>query len=498
MSNRTRLFIGAMAAIYAAARIWRLSDACLWFDEIFSVHAAEHSWSSLFWFVAQDLIHPPLFYMLLKTWIGIGGDGVLWLRLFPFLFSVLSIAPFLYLCRELRLSGSTTVTALALFAMNGALIKYAQEVRMYAPLLFFSLVSLWLFARFFFRGKNIWVLTFVNILLIYTHYFGWFFVVAEMLTIFIFQRVKIRHVLVMTGINLIAFLPWLIAIFRAAFSGSDIAENIGWISAPGFRAVFTFVFDLVEPFYFQQSSADPSTIIWVSLPILAAVVTAKLWYLFTERRDEDRRILYLLSIFLALPILLALVISLLAPYSIWGSRHLIIVFAPASILSAIFLNGIEIRNVRIAIIGLIAVLSLSALVRSAVYEPPSQIWCAWDPLAAQLPTGERQIVYTFEDLTAYHVWFSTRGRGDVDLYKVNGVEGIVEDKAYFIPRGFDDVTRIDPNGISGDRIWLMFRDQRLDERHPPLVGLLGAGYSIGERREMRTDSGMAFLIELKK
>jgi hypothetical protein len=37
---------------------------------------------------------------------------------------------------------------------------------MYGPLLFVSLVSAWLFARFFYRGKNIWILTLVNLLLV--------------------------------------------------------------------------------------------------------------------------------------------------------------------------------------------------------------------------------------------------------------------------------------------------------------------------------------------
>ncbi|MGH9949385.1 MAG: hypothetical protein ACRD6X_19605, partial [Pyrinomonadaceae bacterium] len=80
-------------------RVWRLTDACLWFDEIFSVHAAEHDWNSITWFVAQDLIHPPLFYYILKIWIALGGEGLLWLRLFPVFIATAALIPFLYLCR---------------------------------------------------------------------------------------------------------------------------------------------------------------------------------------------------------------------------------------------------------------------------------------------------------------------------------------------------------------------------------------------------------------
>ena len=62
MPNKYRWLIGSLCLLYVAVRLWRLTDACLWFDEIFGVHATEHSWGGMLWFVAQDLIHPPLFW----------------------------------------------------------------------------------------------------------------------------------------------------------------------------------------------------------------------------------------------------------------------------------------------------------------------------------------------------------------------------------------------------------------------------------------------------
>ena len=154
-------------------------------------------------FVAQDLIHPPLFYALLKMWIGVGGDGLLWLRLFPVLFSFLALIPFIYLCRELKLNNATIAIALGLFAVNGALIKYSQTVRMYTLLMFLSLMSIWLFARYFNRGKSwIWLVV-VNILLVYTHYFAWLVVGGEFLIILLFQRIKIGRAAVMAGISIL-------------------------------------------------------------------------------------------------------------------------------------------------------------------------------------------------------------------------------------------------------------------------------------------------------
>src|SRR6187402_689377 len=191
--------LAALCILFIAARLWGLAASCLWFDEIFSVHAAEHSWNSLPWFVALDLIHPPLFYILLKFWIAIGGDGLLWLRLFPVLFSVIALVPFLLLGRELKVPTWTKALALFLLAVNGPMIKWAQFVRMYTLLMCVSLFSIWVFARYFNRGKGLIPLTIVNILLVYTHYYGWLVLAAEVVAILIFQRIKWRGVAAMVG-----------------------------------------------------------------------------------------------------------------------------------------------------------------------------------------------------------------------------------------------------------------------------------------------------------
>jgi len=76
-SRSSLLLFFVVVALFIAARIWRLTDSCLWFDEIFSIHAARYDWKQMLQFVAADLIHPPLFYALLKIWIAIGGEALL-------------------------------------------------------------------------------------------------------------------------------------------------------------------------------------------------------------------------------------------------------------------------------------------------------------------------------------------------------------------------------------------------------------------------------------
>ncbi|HKC65093.1 MAG TPA: glycosyltransferase family 39 protein, partial [Pyrinomonadaceae bacterium] len=186
-SSRSRLLHIAVftliVSIYAGARLWHLTSACLWFDEIFSVHAARYGWVRMLNFVAADVVHPPLFYGLLKIWIGIGGESLIWLRLLPALLSVVAIVPFVLLCRELRVRQAELYLALLFMAVNGYLIKYAQEVRMYSLLLLLTLCSLWLFVKLLrseaVSRRQLLILFAINLLLVYTHYYGWMVVVVE-------------------------------------------------------------------------------------------------------------------------------------------------------------------------------------------------------------------------------------------------------------------------------------------------------------------------------
>ena len=505
MPKRFSILIGALVLIYIAVRLWGLTDSCLWFDEIFGVHAAEQAWSGMFWFVAQDLIHPPLFYVLLKIWIAIGGEGLLWLRLFPVFFSTLAILPFLYLCRELKIPTRAMAIALAFLAVNGPLLKYAQEVRMYSLLMCLSLFSIWLFSRFFYRGKNIWVLTLINILLIHTHYFGCLVVLSEVIAVLVLQRIKIRQVLVMAGIAAISVVPWVLTILRASNSGSGISQNIGWIKPPGIRSLFELAAALVEPFYFPVSSIDAATLVWVSLPLLVLIASAAIVWFANWKAVENKDRVGLLGILVFVPIVAAVFLSWVSPYSVWGVRHLIIIFAPSSIMFAIFLTEIEPAALRWPIIAAVGVLVIAAGVRYAGTTPPEQVWCGWEKSVASAYEVKDGTIYAFEDLAAYHLWFATR-KQNTRIIKVNGIPGMVEDSAYFLPRGMDgEVEVINAGEVpsaaenSAEKVNFGFRDIRWNERHQPIEFFRQRGYKLRQVFESAPVHGnRVFLVEASR
>jgi uncharacterized membrane protein len=497
----------ALILIYIFLRYWNLTASCLWFDEIFSIHAAEHSWDSILGFVAQDLIHPPLFYVLLKVWISIGGEGLLWVRVFPVAFAVLALVPFFLLCRELKLRFGAIALALLVFAVNGSLIKYSQEVRMYAPLLCLSLFSIWLFVRFLNSGKWILLLALVNIAMVYTHYFGWLVIICELTAIALLKRERLLKTGLMTAGVFAAFVPWIVLILKTAPAGEKFAQNIGWMQRPDSIMLFQFILNLFEPLYYKASSAELASNYLISLPLFVLIIFAGVYYYRKSAASEpgDKQNIYLLVVFIALPVLIAFIASWILPYSVWGTRHLIVVFVPFILLIAGIVGKRETATIKIWAAAAFAAFSIVAFVVQLTVGTQAYIWCGWEVLAKDVETAQPGTgsagptrVYVLEDLTAYHFWFALRkDEGKFEVGKLQGLE-VKEDTAFFLPRGFEGVRKVNINDLEGDKFWIAFRAGKWDLLRPPLYDLTSRGYKLGEPRVFEAGKDKAFLVAVEK
>lgn len=503
------LFI-LIVVVFVAARLWGLTASCLWFDEIFSVHAARHDWTQLMSFVAADIIHPPLFYVLLKIWRGVGGESLLWLRLFPALTSIAAIGPFILLCRELKLGTATTNLALILMAVNGFLIKYAQELRMYSLLLFFALCSLWLFVRFIKTsepaGKEIIALASFNLVLVYTHYSGWVLVGLQAVAVLLWKRSRLPLFLAAGAVLLIAYSPWIYAVRKAAEPGKGLAQNIGWVSRPGPKELVQSFTVLNKPFLFGQSTAESSsdslgavlTLLLFIFPLLSL-----LWHGSARKDNQGSETLQGLVLFAFAPMLLFFVLSWLLPYSIWGTRHLIIAAGPYSILVAIALTRLRPNWIRVTVLLLLGCWVLLSGTLLFLTPPPFFIWCAWDPLAIEVVQAEEGSngivqVYAFEDLVAYHLWFSlsTERSSKFNVAVIKDVPGLPEDPAYFLPRRFEEIRVDHLPEFRGDHFWIAFRAAKWNEAALPLNLLTRQGYHTGTVLSLRAQGHEAFLVEV--
>ncbi len=101
-------------------------------------------------------------------------------------------------------------------------------------------------------------------------------------------------------------------------------------------------------------------------------------------------------------------------------------------------------------------------------------------------------------MVAYHFWFAERKSPNAEIIKVENLEGIIEDKAYFLPRGFDDVKKINFDEIAGDNFYISFRAKDFNLTEQPLKYLIEKGYKIGTPQIIEAQEIKAFLVEVKK
>ena len=328
-SSKASSLFWLVTVLFVLSRGWHLAYYDLWFDEIFSVHVAKQSVPDLLALTVRDLVHPPFFYLALKIWVFIVGESVLWLRLFPALTAIAAIIPFYFFCRELDLHPTEINLALILLAVNGYLIYYSQELRMYSLLQFLSLASLFLFVRFMNRGGDrislVWLFA-VNLILIYTHYYAWFVVGAEAIAILTRGRKKFAPFILSLVALILCFSPWAYFVART-ITPTGLTTHLGWIGRPNFWSLRDLYFTLNGDTGFRHST---------SLQLLLFGFPVLLWALQLIKQKDKREAftfswLILLSLF---PTTLAFLLSLKSSQSIWGARHLIIIGAPYMILVA--------------------------------------------------------------------------------------------------------------------------------------------------------------------
>ncbi|MGE5374141.1 MAG: glycosyltransferase family 39 protein [Bacteroidota bacterium] len=127
-------------------RVLLLESKGMWLDETFSVWLANHSVLEMLQWIVRIDQHPPLYYLLLHSWIAHNGDSPYYARLLSVLFGAATI-PVIYLIGK-RLSGVVLGLAAAIFlAVSPYNIAFSQEARMYTLLTLNAAVAMYALIR---------------------------------------------------------------------------------------------------------------------------------------------------------------------------------------------------------------------------------------------------------------------------------------------------------------------------------------------------------------
>ena len=463
--NRSWIFFLFVVLLFLASRIYGLIDFSLWTDEIFSLKTASLPWSDMLQRLIIDKVHPPLFYVLLKIWITVGGQSLLWLKLFSFFIAAASVIPFYLLCRELNLSAGAMNIALLLASVNGYLIYYAQEVRMYGLLYFFTIVSSWLFVGYVNRAREIdkrWlVLLFAaNLLLIYTHYFGWLVVGVENLFLLFLNRRKFWWFSLSTiGLG-VCFSPWVYLVVRAVLMKEGPINGLDWIERPSAHSIISFFANLCGPLDFSKSTIV--RLLLFGTPILFLFWRGLRKPQFLERNFSLIKIWLLLSF--VLPLVFVYAFSIFGPKSIWNERYLLIVVPSFMLLVAIALDQLRPEWLRKAMIAFAIIWATAGGIQYIV-RGNNLTRVAWQDMVARMIQVEPE---TARDVKIYQ--FETNYNRPIQYYLEESHE-----------QRFRAVLVDNAGEIEDDHFWIAFRENRELERGLPVREILESkGYQVNE------------------
>jgi hypothetical protein len=449
----------ALAAAFVCIRLWNLTTFCLDSDEIFSLLCARDDPARLLHAVRSDVVHPPLWYLLLWLWVRIGGQSLLWVRLLPFLLSIAALGPAWIVFRQLRLTPPARILAFALLAVNDYQVFHARYVRMYALLFLLSLVSAALFNAFLERAtrKRAVALAAVNLLLVYTHYYGWMMVAVEGLHLLWMDRRKLKPFAAGAAIAAVLFAPWAVAATLAALAKGGLGANLGWIRHPKIGDLWWYYAGCDGPLW-------PIPLASALVFLLFGALAAGLWRVFRHAENplQTSRLRFALLL-AAVPPVSTYLLSNALRNSIWGNRHLIVSTVPYLALLALALVALRPKWVRVIFISIAAV------------------WGAWGAYRVTITPDLRN---NMEVLTAQLVELNAREGSRTSTATVYFLDPYLAfPMDYFLETRhglkWNLVNVPDASAVSGDRVWVAYNDKSWKQPRRPQDLLRALGYEIG-------------------
>jgi mannosyltransferase len=304
--TRSRLMLLVVMVAGSIFRFFLIGKKSIWLDEAYSIAITQRSLIDLLRMTVLTDSHPPLYYLLLKTWL-LFSESEAWARSLSAFFSILSIPVMYLLVREVYQDKKAGLLGASLLAFSPFQIWYAQEARMYSALTFFVLAS----AFFFFRAleKNaVWDWAgygLMTSLALYTDNGAiWYLATLVSFSILFMGRYWDRaagwllsHLAI--GLSYVIWLPFLYQQTR------QVTESF-WLPPPSFQTVFNTFLDF-------HSYNFP----WIEVSVLYMAAIFVFAYIVPGKSLSRQ----LASLWLFLPLVISLLLSLRQP--IFLSRNLI-------------------------------------------------------------------------------------------------------------------------------------------------------------------------------
>jgi 4-amino-4-deoxy-L-arabinose transferase-like glycosyltransferase len=165
-----------------ASRVFTLTNQSLWRDEVDALRFATAPWQEVLNTFTRPGWNGPLYFFLLRGWIGLTGSSEFALRYFSLLLGVAAVALAFVLARRLARTATAFLCA-TFFAASPYFIWYSQEVKMYTLILACATLAIYALRRAVQTNRPLWWITFViaTTITFYSHILAALLIPVEMI-----------------------------------------------------------------------------------------------------------------------------------------------------------------------------------------------------------------------------------------------------------------------------------------------------------------------------
>lgn len=184
------LLLGGGLVLGALLRLFKLNSWSIWFDESFTSSVVRADVQTGVAITIKD-VHPPLYYVILKGWSAIFGYSDVALRSFSVACSLIAALLVYGLLKRLFEKNYLAFGGFFTVLLGPFGVRYAQEARMYMLATIFIVIATWAFYNLMEKSRpsrwDMGVYALAIAASLYTHYFTFPIVFAQILYAYIFH-----------------------------------------------------------------------------------------------------------------------------------------------------------------------------------------------------------------------------------------------------------------------------------------------------------------------
>ncbi len=359
------LIAAALLAAALAIRLWHLGERSLWNDEMFSLQVASLPFSGIQAALVEHYHHPPLFFYLERISILLFGPTA-WALRFPSALAGALTIPFLFLAgRKLDHRNAGLIAAVLCLAAPFH-VAYSQEGRPYALAALLCLISFASFLRLREEPRRGYAAVYSasTLLLLYTHHWGIFAVVAQGITLLLTTKdvaADLRTFAIPIGLIGLGYLPESFALGTQA--NAHGAAGWFWVEHTSLSTIVSLVLAYAGT-YFKFAASVFRLPVWIesiSGLLAAALIVRIMARSWRPEAWRFRRLALVCGLFLTVPI----VLSLARPEVFVWYRYPVIAFPSLCLLAGMALRG---RAWLTALAGLLIAVQCAGLAVYAGWE----------------------------------------------------------------------------------------------------------------------------------